>query len=252
VAEGAGQVRPGVKHSTTGAHALVIIPTYNERENLPRLLDGLFAYLPDAHALVVDDNSPDGTGQIADDRARGDSRVRVLHRPGKQGLGKAYIAGFHQALLTEAQYIFEMDADFSHDPKYLPLFMERIQHADVVIGSRYVRGGGVTNWGFHRKLISSLGNTFARVALNLRARDCTAGYKCYRRSVLEALALDDIHSEGYAFQVEMIYRCQRHGFRITEFPIIFPDRVLGASKMSKKIIVEALVFVFRARFGLVR
>lgn len=238
--------------STTslGRGALIIIPTYNERENIAALVRRVVEQLPECRVLIMDDNSPDGTGQIGDELAESDSRVRVVHRPSKDGLGKAYLAGFRQALASHAEYVFQMDADFSHDPAYLPTFLELIERADLVIGSRYVAGGGVTNWGVHRKLISGLGNAFARTVLELPVRDATAGFRCYRRTVLDAIDLDSIQSEGYAFQIEMAYRAHQRGFRVAEFPIIFPDRVHGRSKMSKKIIAEALLFVIRSRLGL--
>lgn len=233
-----------------GRGALIVVPTYNERENIAALVGQIVEQLPECRILIMDDNSPDGTGRIAAELARADSRVGVVHRPGKHGLGKAYLAGFREALASRAEYVFEMDADFSHDPAYLPTFLAMIQRADLVIGSRYVAGGGVTKWGVHRRLISGAGNAFARVVLGLPVRDATAGFRCYRRDVLEAIDLDSIHSEGYAFQIEMVHRAHKRGFRVAEFPIIFPDRVFGSSKMSKKIIAEALLFVIRSRLEL--
>lgn len=232
-----------------GRGALIVVPTYNERENIAALVHRVLQRLPSCRVLIMDDNSPDGTGQIADELAALDARVQVVHRPGKGGLGKAYLAGFRHALTSRAELVFEMDADFSHDPNYLPTFLSMIQGADLVIGSRYVPGGGVTRWGIHRKLISGAGNAFARLVLRMPVRDTTAGFRCYRREVLEAIDLDAIHSEGYAFQIEMAHRAHQLGFRVAEFPIVFPDRIRGTSKMSKRILVEALLFVIRTRLG---
>src|SRR5437764_1072536 len=228
---------------------LIIIPTYNERENLAPLLEQIFAYTPDSDILIVDDNSPDGTGQLADEIHNENPRVSVLHRPGKLGLGTAYIAGFKYAIANGYDAAFEMDADFSHDPRYLPDFLTAIQDADLVIGSRYVPGGGTPNWSFLRRFISGGGNIFARFMLGIPVQDCTAGFRCYRRQVLESIDLDTIQSQGYAFQVEMAYRVMRQGFKIVETPIVFMDRRIGKSKMSRKIVIEAFIYVLQARFG---
>ena len=229
---------------------LVIIPTYNEAENLRPLLEAIFSFVSTTDILIVDDHSPDGTGELADSIAAEDSRVRVLHRPGKLGLGTAYIAGFKYAIAHGYDAAFEMDADFSHDPRYLPDFLTAIEHADLVIGSRYVRGGGTPNWSLVRRFISGGGNIFARFLLGIPVHDCTAGYRCYRREVLESIDLDTIQSQGYAFQVELAYRVMQQGFRIVEIPITFMDRRVGKSKMSRKIVIEAFAYVLRARFGI--
>jgi len=228
---------------------LIIIPTYNEVENLQPLLEQIFAYVTDTDLLIVDDNSPDGTGDLAERLSSQDSRVHVMHRTGKLGLGTAYIAGFKYAIAHGYDAAFEMDADFSHDPKYLPDFLKKIEHADLVIGSRYVPGGGTPNWSALRKFISGGGNIFARTVLALPIHDCTAGYRCYRREVLENIDLDTVQSQGYAFQVEMANRVLQQGYKIVETPIIFLDRRVGKSKMSRKIFIEGFVYVLRARFG---
>jgi dolichol-phosphate mannosyltransferase len=227
---------------------LVIVPTYNEMENLPLLLKEIFSNAPATEVLIVDDNSPDGTGGLADQMSSEDSRVHVLHRSGKLGLGTAYIAGFKYAIAQGYDAAFEMDADFSHDPRYLPDFLAKIEHADLVIGSRYIPGGSTPNWSWGRRLISGFGNLFARSLLFMPVHDCTAGFRCYRREVLESLGLDTIESQGYGFQVELAYRVQKYGFKIVETPIVFMDRRVGKSKMSKAIVFEAFTFVLRARF----
>jgi dolichol-phosphate mannosyltransferase len=228
---------------------LIIIPTYNEYENLPSLLGSIFSYAPQTDILVVDDNSPDGTGKLADQLHEDDARVHVIHRAGKMGLGTAYVAGFKYAISNGYDAAFEMDADFSHDPKYLPDFLQAIEHADLVIGSRYIPGGATPNWSLTRRFISGCGNVFARFMLNIPVHDCTAGYRCYRRKVLESIDLDSIQSQGYAFQVELAYRVMRQGFTIVETPIVFMDRRVGKSKMSRKIVAEAFLYVLHARFG---
>jgi dolichol-phosphate mannosyltransferase len=229
---------------------LIIIPTYNELENLRPLIEEIFKYVPQTDILIVDDNSPDGTGKLADELSAEHPPVHVLHRAGKLGLGTAYIAGFKYAIEHEYDAAFEMDADFSHDPRYLPNFLTAIEDADLVIGSRYVEGGGTPNWSLLRRFISGGGNTYARFMLGLPIHDCTAGYRCYRRQVLEAIDLDTIQSQGYAFQIELVYRVLKRGFKIVETPIVFQDRRVGKSKMSRKIFLEGFVFVFRTRFGL--
>ena len=228
---------------------LIIIPTYNELENLRPLLQEIFSYAQETDVLIVDDNSPDGTGKLADEIHNENSQVHVLHRAGKLGLGTAYIAGFKYAVAHDYDAAFEMDADFSHDPRYLPDFLKAIEHADLVIGSRYIPGGGTPNWSFLRRFISGGGNIFARFMLGIPVQDCTAGFRCYRRQVLESIDLDTIQSQGYAFQVEMAYRVMRQGFKIVETPIVFMDRRIGKSKMSRKIVIEAFIYVLRARFG---
>ena len=229
--------------------AWVILPTYNEAENLERIVNAVLHQLRDSdRVLVVDDNSPDGTGEIADRLADSNESVSVLHRPRKEGLGPAYLAGFHVALDGGAQRIVEMDADFSHDPAYLPKLIGAAEHYDLVIGSRYVPGGGVTEWGPVRRFISRGGSSYARVALGLPIRDLTGGFKCFRREVLETINLDTIQARGYAFQVETTYRAIRAGFRVVEIPIVFRDRADGTSKMSRSIVAEAMWRVPSMRF----
>lgn len=231
---------------------LIVIPTYNERDNILVLTERVFEQLPKAaHVLIVDDASPDGTGELADELSRMDPRIRVIHRTGKLGLGTAYIAGFRYGLARDYAYFIEMDADFSHDPKYLPLLLERAkQGADLVLGSRYVQGGGTRNWGLMRKLISRGGSIYARTILGVRVRDLTGGFKCFRRQVLETLNFDSIRSEGYSFQIEMTYRTLREGFQVAEIPICFVDRRVGQSKMSRAIFLEAIWIVWMLRLGL--
>ena len=232
-----------------GERALVIVPTYNERENITRLIDAVLYQDPNIDVLVIDDGSPDGTGQLADEIAAVNPRVNVIHRPSKMGLGTAYVAGFKWALERAYAYVFEMDADFSHDPAHLPQFLTSIQDADLVIGSRY-REGRVTvvNWPIGRLLLSYFANVYARTITGLQLYDGTAGFKCFRRSVLEAINLDDIRSNGYAFQIEMNFRAWRRGFRIVEIPIVFVDRTEGESKMSKRIVREGILVVWRLRW----
>lgn len=229
----------------------IILPTYNERENLERFVDKLREVLLenrlDGRIIIVDDNSPDGTGRIADDLAERHENIAVIHRPEKQGLGPAYLAGFKQALTTNTSYIFEMDSDFSHDPSYVPTFLEAIKDADLVLGSRYVPGGRVENWGLLRKIISKGGSTYARLILRLPIRDLTGGLKCFRREVLEALDLDAVTSYGYGFQIELTYKAAKRGYRVKEVPITFLDRQQGKSKMSKKIVLEAVFLVWKLR-----
>jgi dolichol-phosphate mannosyltransferase len=219
----------------------VILPTYDEAENLERIANAVLEQLPaSGRVLVVDDNSPDGTGEIADRLAASNDSVSVLHRECKEGLGPAYLAGFHVALDGGAERIVEMDADFSHDPAYLPKLIGAADEADLVIGSRYVAGGGVTDWGPMRRFISRGGSAYARWALGLPIRDLTGGFKCFRREVLESINLDTIEARGYAFQVETTYRAIKAGFRVVEIPIVFRDRTDGTSKMSKSIVAEAM------------
>jgi len=228
---------------------LIIIPTYNEYENLSLLLHSIFSYAPTTDVLIVDDNSPDGTGKLADETAARNSCVHVLHRPGKLGLGTAYIAGFKYVIEQGYDAAFEMDADFSHDPRYLPNFLKAIEDADLVIGSRYIPGGITPNWSASRKVISGAGNMFARFMLGISVHDCTGGFRCYRRKVLQSIDLDSVKSRGYAFQVELTYRVQKQGFKIVETPITFMNRRLGTSKMSRKIVVEAFTYVLQTRFS---
>jgi dolichol-phosphate mannosyltransferase len=219
----------------------VILPTYNEAENIEPLVEAMRGRLPDSHrVLIVDDNSPDGTGEIADRIAAEHGDVSVLHRTVKDGLGPAYIAGFREALAGGAELVIEMDADFSHDPSYLPQLLRAAGEADLVIGSRYVPGGGVTDWGPVRRFISRGGSAYARIVLGIGVRDLTGGFKCLRRRVLEGIDLDSIASLGYAFQVEVTYRAIQNGFQVVEIPIVFRDRREGNSKMSKAIVAEAI------------
>lgn len=230
---------------------LIVIPTYNERENLPELLDQVHAALPDGHVLIVDDGSPDGTGALADERAAADDRVHVMHREGKQGLGTAYLAGFRWALERDYTHVFEMDADFSHEPRMLPTLLAATEGADFALGSRWVKGGGTVNWPLKRRVLSRGGSLYARTVLGLSVRDLTGGFKCFTRRVLEGIDLDGIHAKGYGFQVELTFRAVQAGFKPVEVPIRFADRVAGQSKMSGSIFAEALTLVWKLRLGLV-
>ncbi|MDU4961143.1 MAG: polyprenol monophosphomannose synthase [Sporomusaceae bacterium] len=230
---------------------LIIIPTYNERQNIPSLFETIFTVNNDVNILVVDDNSPDKTYELVE-QLRQDlyhRKVFLLRRSGKLGLGTAYVAGFKWALANGYDYIMEMDADFSHHPAYINDFLREIATADLIIGSRYVAGGGVVNWGIGRKLISRGGSLYSRLILGLPLADITGGYKCFRRQVLESIDLDSIKSNGYSFQVEMNYRTFLKGFRIREVPIVFEDRRVGQSKMSRKIFLEAITMVWRLRLA---
>ena len=219
--------------------AVVCLPTYNERENLEPMLRALGD--KDVRVLVIDDNSPDGTGELADRLAAELGYVDVLHRESKEGLGPAYLAGFRRALGGDAELVLEMDCDFSHDPDYVPRLIAAVEDgADLALGSRYVPGGGVRNWGLLRRVISAGGSLYARVILNVKVRDLTGGFKCYRRAVLETIDLDAVDSKGYAFQIETTYRALRAGFKVVEVPITFADREVGGSKMSKAIVAEAI------------
>jgi dolichol-phosphate mannosyltransferase len=230
-------------------HALVCIPTYNERDNVSAIARAVVAADPRVDVLIVDDNSPDGTGQLAERLSVIEPRIHVLHRPSKQGLGRAYLHAFEWALQRGYQYVLEMDADFSHDPRYIPKFLNATERgADLVLGSRYVSGGGTLNWGFFRKLVSRGGSLYARRVLGIRIRDLTGGFKCFRRQVLESINLPAVRSTGYAFQIELTYRALRKGFKVVEIPIVFEDRRVGQSKMSRKIFLEALVMVWKLRF----
>ncbi len=229
--------------------ALVIIPTFNESENLPRLVPSVLSRDERLEILVVDDNSPDGTGRLAEEIAAAEPRVHVIHRAGKLGLGTAYIAGFKWGIERKYDILFEMDADFSHDPTHLPQFLEAVQDYDLVLGSRYLHGRvTVVNWPMGRLLLSYFANSYARWVTGLPIADATGGFKCFRRQVLEAIELDRVESNGYAFQIEMSFRAWKKGFRLGEIPIMFVDRDLGESKMSKKIVREAVWRVWRLRF----
>ncbi len=226
---------------------LVIIPTYNEAKNLPQIVPAVLKQDPRLEVLVVDDNSPDGTGDLADRMAQAKSRVHVLHRQAKEGLGRAYLAGFRWGLEQGYQAMFEMDADFSHDPAFIGGFLTAIEEADLVLGSRYATGVNVINWPISRLLLSLGANLYARIVTGLPLSDATGGFKCFRRSVLEAIDLDRIRSNGYAFQIEMSFWAWKKGFRLKEIPIVFHDRVEGQSKMSKRIVREAIWMVWWLR-----
>lgn len=230
--------------------ALVIIPTFNERGNITRIIDAVLAQDASLDVLVVDDSSPDGTGGVADSIAAQNPRVHTIHREGKLGLGTAYISGFKWALAREYAYIFEMDADFSHNPDRLPKFLQKIREADLVLGSRYQDGHvNVVNWPMSRLFLSYAANIYARGVTGLPIFDSTGGFKCFRRKVLEVIDLNAIRSNGYAFQIEMTFRAWKAGFRIVEIPIVFVDRAAGESKMSKKIVREAIWMVWRLRWA---
>lgn len=223
----------------------VIIPTYNESANIVTLVEGIVALQVVAHIIIVDDNSSDGTGQIAEELAKQHQEVCVIHRPGKLGLGTAYVAGFKLALTLPTDCIVTMDADFSHHPRYIPSLIAQTRVYDLSIGSRYVDGGGAVNCNLWRRFLSRMGNTVARLTLGLKASDCTAGFRCYRRHVLEAVDLDTIFSSGYSFLVEMLYKCQQLGYRIGEVPIVFENRRQGASKISRNEVWKAAYTVLR-------
>jgi dolichol-phosphate mannosyltransferase len=231
---------------------LIIIPTYNERDNIGRLLSLIFKTVPKIHVLILDDNSPDGTGefiiQLMSNQYRG--KLFLLQRIGKLGLGTAYIAGFKWALERSYDFIVEMDADFSHNPKYLPAIISAAQTHDLVLGSRYVSGGGVVNWSFLRRIISRGGSLYSRIILGMPICDLTGGFKCFRRKVLETINLDQVKSTGYSFQIELTYRTFLYGFHIVEVPIIFEERAAGKSKMSRKIFFEAVFMVIKLRLEL--
>ena len=229
--------------------AFVIIPTYNEKDNVRALTSAVLAQDPELHILFVDDNSPDGTGAIIDELVAGNDRVHVLHRSGKLGLGSAYRQGFKEALAMGADYLIEMDADFSHDPATLPLFLEAVKESDLVIGSRYLNGVSVVNWPIRRLILSYFASVYTRWVTGLQLRDCTSGFKCFRRATIEAIDLTKVKSDGYSFQIEMNYRCMEKGFRISEIPIIFIDRHAGSSKMSGTIVREAVLMVWKLRIN---
>ena len=226
---------------------LIIIPTYNERDNIQKLIPLLMELDISLSVLVVDDNSPDGTGKLVNDMSEENDRIQILHRPGKLGLGSAYIAGFKHAIQQDVDCIFEMDADFSHDPDMISEFLEKLETCDVVIGSRYISGINVVNWPMSRLLLSYFANFYTRIITGMSIQDATSGFKCFKREVLELIDLDRVRSDGYAFQIEMNFRCWRKGFRICEIPIIFVDRHSGTSKMSRRIIYEAIWIVWWLR-----
>ena len=239
----------GATAAPSGAGTWVVLPTYNEAENLEPISTAILGSLPAATLLVVDDGSPDGTGQLADGLAGADARIRVLHRPAKQGLGRAYLDGFRVALAGGAEIVVQMDADWSHDPATLPSLIAPIldDGADLVIGSRYTKGGGVVDWGLGRRLISRGGSIFARIVLALGPHDLTGGFKAWRAATLASIPFAGVHAGGYVFQIEMTFRASRRGARIREVPITFRDRRVGQSKMSRRIVVEALVVVVQLR-----
>ena len=229
--------------------AFVVIPTYNEQDNLQRLIEQVLQQDESLQVLVVDDNSPDGTGQLADELAASNRRINVLHRPGKMGLGSAYRDGFRRAMELEADLLIEMDADFSHDPEILPVFLEKIKDHDLVIGSRYLNGISVVNWPLRRLMLSYGANWYTRLITGLTIMDCTSGFKCFRRSLIELIDLDRVKSDGYSFQIEMHFKSAELGARICEVPIIFIDRRAGQSKMSKRIVREAVLMVWKLKLG---
>lgn len=229
--------------------ALVIFPTYNEKDNIEKIVSAALGTDERIHVLIVDDNSPDGTGQIADNLASQNDKINIEHRPGKAGLGKAYLHGFKWAIENKFDYIFEMDADFSHSPDFLPDFLEAIKDNDLVLGSRYISGVNVINWPMSRLLLSYFANKYTGIVTGLKIKDATGGFKCFRREVLEAINLDDVKSNGYTFQIEMTMRAAVRKFRIKEIPIIFYERQAGASKMSKKIVREAIWMVWWLRLA---
>jgi dolichol-phosphate mannosyltransferase len=231
------------------ARALIVVPTYNEHDNVTGAAERLLAALPEGDVLFVDDNSPDGTGDLLDEMAARNSRVHVMHRAGKLGLGTAYVEGFNWGLARGYPFLYEMDADGSHDPKYLPVMLRLAEEgADLVVGSRYVKGGGTENWGIGRKILSQGGGFYARTILGISVRDVTAGFVCWRRQALESIDLSTIGSNGYSFQIEMKYRALKKGLTLVETPIIFVDRRVGQSKMSRAIMLEALAKVWALRF----
>ena len=229
--------------------AVVVIPTYNERDNIEKLTTEVLAQDESISILIVDDNSPDGTGELADKMAASNPRISILHRKGKLGLGSAYRKGFRLAIEQGADFIIEMDADFSHDPKILPQFLEKMSIYDLVIGSRYINGVSVVNWPIRRLILSYFASVYTRLVTGLKISDCTSGFKCFNRKVLETINLDTIKSDGYSFQIEMNFRCVEMGFRVGEVPIIFIDRHAGSSKMSKKIVREAVIMVWKLKLA---
>lgn len=227
--------------------SLIIIPTYNERENIRSVVEHILGLKEDFHILIVDDNSPDGTGEIVE-KFNKNEKLKIIHREKKLGLGTAYIQGFKWALSKDFEYIFTMDADLSHNPKYLPLFLEKINEGcDMVVGSRYIENGGIINWPIYRLLLSKAANLYTRIITRLPLTDSTGGFNCYRREVLESIDLDRVSSDGYAFQIEMKFKVWKKGFRLGEIPIIFVDRRFGQSKISRKIVWKAIFLVWKLR-----
>lgn len=239
--------------SGLGTGALIVTPTYNERYNLPLFARATLEVAPEAHLLVVDDASPDGTGEIADVLAKSDPRISVMHRPGKLGLGTAYVQAFQRGLAEGYQYFFEMDADLSHDPNYLPAFFEAFRDgADVVVGSRNIPGGGVEGWGLGRHVLSKGGSFYSRAILGVKVKDLTTGYKAFTRRALELIDLPSVRSNGYSFQIETTYRALLRGLKVVEVPIVFVDRRAGESKMSRRIFAEAVTMVWKLRLAAAR
>lgn len=238
-----------MKYELTEKKAIVVVPTFNEADNINKLLDEIFKLnIDNLDVLVVDDNSPDGTAQKVQDYQNKNPRVKLLQRPGKLGLGTAYITGFKYALEHGYDYIFEMDADLSHDPREIPNMLREIESADLVIGSRYIKGVNVINWPLRRLFLSVMASTYTRIITGMPIHDCTGGYKCFRREVLEAIPLDKVKSNGYSFQIEMNFKAWKRNFRIKEIPIIFYDRTVGKSKMTRKIMIEAALMVWKLKF----
>lgn len=236
------------RHLMSAKRILIVVPTYNERDNLPIVVDAVFAIRPETHILVVDDASPDGTGRLADEIAARDSRVHVVHRAGKRGLGTAYVEGFQWGLDQAYEVFVEMDADMSHDPRYLsPLLAALDDGADVAVGSRNIPDGGVEGWGIGRQFLSKGGSLYSRIVLGVNVRDLTTGFKAYKRHALEMIDLKSVRSNGYSFQIETTYRALRKGLRVVEIPIVFVDRRVGQSKMSRKIFAEAVGVVWKLR-----
>lgn len=228
--------------------SIVVIPTYNERENIQKMIHVLIELYPNINILIVDDNSPDGTGKFVEEKSKEDERIHVLHRAGKLGLGTAYVAGFKYVLERDYDYVVQMDADFSHDPKDVGRLLEAIEQNDLVIGSRYIQGVNVINWPMSRLLLSYFASIYTRVITGMPVMDATGGFKCFKREVLEKLNLDKVKSNGYSFQIEMNFKTYKMNFKIKEIPIVFTDRVEGTSKMSKKIVHEAVTMVWKLRF----
>jgi len=226
---------------------LVVVPTYNEADNVPQLLPTILKLGDHFNVLVVDDGSPDGTAKLVKELQKAEPRIHLIERAGKMGLGTAYVAGFKYALANGFDFVFEMDADFSHDPQELPHLLEKAQTYDLVIGSRYISGVNVVNWPLRRLILSYGANVYTRIITGMPVRDATGGFKCFRRKVLESIDLDAIHSNGYAFQIEMNFKTWRNGFKILEIPIVFTDRIIGVSKMSKHIVYEAVWMVWRLK-----
>ncbi|KAA3608504.1 MAG: polyprenol monophosphomannose synthase [Calditrichaeota bacterium] len=229
--------------------ALIIVPTYNESENVKKLVEEIHRYQSDVHILFVDDNSPDGTAALIKEIQQENDKIHILERPGKMGLGSAYLAGFKYGLGKGYDFIFEMDADFSHDPKEIPNFLNAIEEYDLVLGSRYIKGVNVVNWPLYRLLLSYFANVYSRLATGLPVKDATGGFKCFRREVLESIDFSKVKSNGYAFQIELSFKAWKNGFRLKEIPIIFIDRVAGVSKLSKSIMWEAIFLVWKLRFS---